>query len=141
MSNSSRPHGLQPTRLLRPWDFPGKSTGVGCHCLLTKVGGVQLLFSLLPPSGPLNPLPHTAFPIGLPLVFAAAAQGSRGRNATFVSSLCLAPACQHPPERSLYLRLLSWFLHCRPADTSRSPGSLGKLGLCLHSHSTVYISL
>ena len=25
--------GLQPTRLLRPWDFPGKSTGVGCHCL------------------------------------------------------------------------------------------------------------
>ena len=30
----SRPHGLQPTRLLRPWDFPGKSTWVGCHCLL-----------------------------------------------------------------------------------------------------------
>ena len=28
-----RPHGL-PTRLLCPWDFPGKSTGVGCHCLL-----------------------------------------------------------------------------------------------------------
>ena len=29
-----RPHGLQPSRLLHPWDFPGKSTGVGCHCLL-----------------------------------------------------------------------------------------------------------
>ena len=29
-----RPHGLQPTRLLRPWDFPSKSTGVGCHFLL-----------------------------------------------------------------------------------------------------------
>ena len=28
------PHGLQPTRLLHPWDFPGKGTGVGCHCLL-----------------------------------------------------------------------------------------------------------
>ena len=26
-------HGLQTTRLLCPWDFPGKSTGVGCHCL------------------------------------------------------------------------------------------------------------
>ena len=25
---------LQPTRLLHPWDFPGESTGVGCHCLL-----------------------------------------------------------------------------------------------------------
>ena len=34
VSNSSRPHGLQPTRLLRPWDFPGKRTGVGCHRLL-----------------------------------------------------------------------------------------------------------
>ena len=34
VSDSSRPHGLQPTRLLRPWDFPGKSAGVGCHCLL-----------------------------------------------------------------------------------------------------------
>ena len=32
-----RPHRLQPTRLLCPWDFPGKSTGVGCHCLLRKV--------------------------------------------------------------------------------------------------------
>ena len=31
MSDSQRPHGLQPTRLLHPWDFPGKSTGVGCH--------------------------------------------------------------------------------------------------------------
>ena len=28
------PHALQPTRLLHPWDFLGKSTGVGCHCLL-----------------------------------------------------------------------------------------------------------
>ena len=37
MSNSSQPHGLQPTRLHRPWDFPGKSTGVGCHCLLRRL--------------------------------------------------------------------------------------------------------
>ena len=34
VSDSSWPHGLQPTRILHPWDFPGKSTGVGCHCLL-----------------------------------------------------------------------------------------------------------
>ena len=33
-SNSLRPHGLQPSRLLHLWDFPGKSTGVGCHYLL-----------------------------------------------------------------------------------------------------------
>ena len=36
VSDSQRPHGLQPTRLLRPWHFPGKSTGVGCHCLLRR---------------------------------------------------------------------------------------------------------
>ena len=29
-------HGLQPTRLLYPWGFPGKSTGVGFHCLLQQ---------------------------------------------------------------------------------------------------------
>ena len=34
MSDSVRPHGRQPTRLPRPWDFPGKNTGVGCHVLL-----------------------------------------------------------------------------------------------------------
>ena len=34
VSDSWRPRGLQPTRLLRPWDFPGKRTGVGCHHLL-----------------------------------------------------------------------------------------------------------
>ena len=34
VSDSYRPHGLQPTRLLRPWDLLGKSTGVSCHCLL-----------------------------------------------------------------------------------------------------------
>ena len=40
------PHGLQPTRLLRPWDFPGKSTGVGCHCLLRGTGAVKSNSSL-----------------------------------------------------------------------------------------------
>ena len=34
VSDSSRPHGQQPTRLLRQWDSPGKSTGVSCHCPL-----------------------------------------------------------------------------------------------------------
>ena len=34
MSDSVRPHRWQPTRLPRPWDSPGKSTGVGCHFLV-----------------------------------------------------------------------------------------------------------
>ena len=36
-SDPQRPHGLQLSRLLHPWDFPGKSTAVGCHCLLRSV--------------------------------------------------------------------------------------------------------
>ena len=30
-------HGLQPTRLLCPWNSPGKNTGVGCHFLLQGI--------------------------------------------------------------------------------------------------------
>ena len=37
MSDSLWPQGLQPTRLLRPWHFPGKSTGVGWHFLLQGI--------------------------------------------------------------------------------------------------------
>ena len=44
VSDSLRPRGLQPTRLLRPWDFPGKSTGVVCHCLLRYAYTCPLFF-------------------------------------------------------------------------------------------------
>ena len=37
VSDSSRPHGLEPARLLCPWDSPGKNTGVGCHSLLQGI--------------------------------------------------------------------------------------------------------
>ena len=36
-----RPHGLQPTRLLCPWDFPGKNAGAGCHFLLQGIFPTQ----------------------------------------------------------------------------------------------------
>ena len=37
MSNYLQPHGLWPTRLLCPWDSPGKNTAVGCHALLQGI--------------------------------------------------------------------------------------------------------
>ena len=37
VSDSLQPYGLQPARLLCPWDFPGKNTGVGCHALLRGI--------------------------------------------------------------------------------------------------------
>ena len=57
MSDPQRPHGLQPTRLLCPWDFPGKSAGVGFVSLgkfiprylilfVAMVNGIDCLISL-----------------------------------------------------------------------------------------------
>ena len=55
VSNPQQPHGLQPSRLLCPWDFPGKSTGVGCHCLLRDKMATSLNF---PSSSPLNTMKY-----------------------------------------------------------------------------------
>ena len=41
VSNSLWPHGLQPTRLFCPWDFPGRNTGVGCHFLPQEIFPIQ----------------------------------------------------------------------------------------------------
>ena len=41
MSDFLQPHGLQPIRFLCPWDFPGKSAGVGCHFLLQGIFPTQ----------------------------------------------------------------------------------------------------
>ena len=41
MSDSLQPHVLQPIRLLRPWDFPGKSAGVDCHFLFQGIFPTQ----------------------------------------------------------------------------------------------------
>ena len=37
MSGSLQPYGLQPARLLCPWDSPGKNIGVACHALLQGI--------------------------------------------------------------------------------------------------------
>ena len=66
ISDLLQPHGLQPTRLLCPWDFSGKNTGVGCHfslqgIFLTQGSNPCLLYwqanSL--------PLSHLGSPVGL----------------------------------------------------------------------------
>ena len=41
VSRSLRPHGLQPARLVCPWDSPGNNTGVGCHFLLQGIFPTQ----------------------------------------------------------------------------------------------------
>ena len=41
MSKFLQPHGLEPARLLCPWDFPDKNTGVGCHFLFQGIFPTQ----------------------------------------------------------------------------------------------------
>ena len=50
-SDSLQPHGLQPARLLCPWDFPDKSTGAGCHFLLQGIFSIQGLDNPKPLTG------------------------------------------------------------------------------------------
>ena len=53
MSDSVKPHRRQPTRLPRPWDSPGKNTGVGCHfllqCMTVKVKSLSRIRFLATP--------------------------------------------------------------------------------------------
>ena len=37
VSDSLRPHRLEPTRILCPWNLPGKNPGAGCHFLLQGI--------------------------------------------------------------------------------------------------------
>ena len=48
-----QPHGLQPTRLLCPWDSPGKDTGAGCRSLLLCTRASLFLLPSLPAFFPL----------------------------------------------------------------------------------------
>ena len=59
-----RAHGQQPARLLSPWDFPGKNTGVGCHFLLQGIFPTQGLNpSLLHWQSDSLPLSHEDSPL------------------------------------------------------------------------------
>ena len=61
--HSVQPHGLQPARLLCPWNSPGKNTGVDCHSLLQE----NLLNSgIEPPSAELQADPLLSEPLGKP---------------------------------------------------------------------------
>ena len=68
MSDSVRPHRWQPTRLLCPWDSPGKNTGVGCHFFLLQCMKVksqrEVTQSCLTLSNPMDCSPPGAPSVG-----------------------------------------------------------------------------
>ena len=68
VSDSLQPHGLETARLLFPWDFPGKNTGVGCgaaflqRLFLSQESNPSFLCLLLLWQSDSLPLPHLGSP-------------------------------------------------------------------------------
>ena len=59
-SASLRRRGLQPTRLFRPWDFPGENTEAGCHFLLQGIFLTQGNYlKTVPPDSLEHRVPHS----------------------------------------------------------------------------------
>ena len=118
VSNSLQPHGLYPSRLLCPWDFPEKNTGVDSHFLLQGIfptqGSNLCLLCFLPEQAACLPLSHQ----GSPVLYS--------RTFSFIRSICknlqmLNPSSHsiHPPSPSLlattnlFPKYMSLFLFCR----------------------------
>ena len=89
-----RPQGLWPTRLLCPWDFPGKNTGVGCHSLLQ---GIFLTLGL-------NPSRALAA-----IALWEALASCIGRDFTAAWDSLVAQLVKNPPATwETWVRLLHW---------------------------------
>ena len=110
VSDSQWPRVLQPTRLLCPWDFPGKSTGVGCHCLLLY-WTLGEPYSLIPSPWLIRCLIHQCF---LPLLYGISLEGLRTHAKTSLTRV----------SYSCYSCLVtkSCLILCDPMDYSL-PGS------------------
>ena len=80
VSDSLQPHGLWPTRVLHPWDSPGKSTGVCCHFFLQEI---------FPTQGSNPGLPHCR-----QTLYHLSHQGSDHEHWMHCSNICLSPCFQ-----------------------------------------------
>ena len=97
VSDSLQPHGPEFTSLLHPWNFPSKSTRVGCHFLLQGI---------FPTQGSNPGLPHWR-----QTLYCLSHQGSPMLVAQLCPSLCDAVDCS-PPGSSVHgflqARILEW---------------------------------
>ena len=125
MANSLQPRGLQPARLLCPWDSPDQNTGVGCHFLLQGVfltqglsPGLlrcrQILYLFEPPGASFCPSCSSllSFLRGL-FVFQGAAQTPPVKS---LLSACWPPSCSGPP-----VGVVSGSLHLWPVPQRMPP--------------------
>ena len=120
VSNSSWSHGLQTTRLLCPWNFPGKNTGVGYHFLLWGIFLTQESnWHLLPWQVDSLPLSHLE---SLSKAFEFSTQCFR-KLLQLHYSAAAAELCQH---LSLFLEESVIFLNCILETSSFSRATLGR---------------
>ena len=131
MSNSVRPHRRQPARLPRPWDSPGKNTGVGCHFLLQcmKVKSESEVAQSCPtPNDPMDcslsgSSIHRIFQASV-LEWGAIAFSASCQQDHVLSDVCLGDAFLASFEL--------WYLPPVPGTLSLL---LQHCNLCFHSHS------
>ena len=124
MSDCLQPHGLSLTRLLCPWDSPGKNTGVGCHALLQGI---------FPTQGSNLGLPH-----GRQILYYLSHQGSVQFSHSVMSDSLRPHGVQHArlpcpsPTPGIYSNScpLSWWYH--PTISS----SVTPFSSCLQSFPT-----
>ena len=118
VSDSVRPQRQQPTRLPRPWDPPGKNTGVGCHfllqCMKVKVKTLSRVRLLVTPwtaayQAPLSiGLPRQEYWSGLPFVTAGDFPNPGIKPLSFMSpELTGRFLTIVPPGKPAYSRLIN----------------------------------
>ena len=130
MSDSVRPHRRQPTRVPRPWDSPGKNTGVGCHFFLQcmKVKSESEVTQLCPTlSNPMDCSPPGSSVHG---IFQARVLEWVAISSSVVSN-SLRPVDCSPPGSSVHgafqARILEWVAisfskgSSLPRDRTRTP--------------------
>ena len=130
LCNSLWPHGLKPSRLLCPWDFPGKNAGVGCHFLLQGIFPTQGLNQHLPVSPALHRQILYHWAICLTLIYVIylknkfkTVQKEKNRTSTSVASLYRMWLQTGTPQRGPQSRLSNGSL-VRTGSTIRVMHSL-----------------
>ena len=123
MSDSVRPQRWQPIRLPRPWDSPGKNTGVGCHFLLQcmKVKSESEVAHSCPPCS--NPMDYQPTRLLRPWDCPGKSTGVGCRCLLWSLSREGAKMARNSSNRSLY----AWLLCCDFAVCH-----IKRWSLCLH---------
>ena len=138
MSDSVWPHRRQTTRLLRPWDSPGKNTGVGCHFLLQcmKLKSESEVARLCPtPSDSMDRSPPGSSIHGIlqarVLEWGAIALSESELSLQLLISPHLPNSVLLPQSLPIYISISQWCWQLKMPSPERGPCKLEKH--CLHT--------